>query len=176
MEPAPEHNLKTTSKVFLSRHSEVIVAADFFTVEVWTRWGLARFLVLVLIDLSTRGVEIAGIATMADGIWMGQVAHNLCDEGDRRLRGERYLIDDRDPLFTTEFLGTLAANGVKSVKLPPRSPNLKAYASHCPSSARFDTSGATRWRSQSFPFRPCIFRGGSSPGCSYKRSFLSLYA
>jgi transposase InsO family protein len=31
-------------------------------------------------------------------------------------------------LFTAEFLGILADSGVKSVKLPPRSPNLNAYA------------------------------------------------
>jgi len=31
-------------------------------------------------------------------------------------------------MFTTEFLGMLAEAGVKSVKLPPRSPNLNAYA------------------------------------------------
>ena len=31
---------------------------------------LARFLVLFLIDLSTRRVEIAGIATKANGLWM----------------------------------------------------------------------------------------------------------
>jgi putative transposase len=31
-------------------------------------------------------------------------------------------------LFTAEFLNTLADVGVKSVKLPPRSPNLNAYA------------------------------------------------
>ncbi len=106
----------------------MIVAADFFTVEVWTRSGLTRFLVLFLIDLSTRRVEIAGIATKANGIWMSQVARNLCDDGDGFLTGKRYLIHDRDPLFTTEFLGTLAASGVKSVKLPPRSPNLNPHA------------------------------------------------
>ena len=59
---------------------------------------------------------------------MGQVARNVCDEGDGFLTGKRYLIHDRDPLFTTEFLGKLAASGLKSVKLPPRSPNLNAYA------------------------------------------------
>jgi transposase InsO family protein len=128
LEPAPERNRKTTWKEFLSRHWEVIVAADFFTVEVWTRSGLTRFLVLSLIDLSTRRVEIAGIATKADGIWMGQVARNLCDDGDGFLTGKRHLIHDRDPLFTTQFLGTLAASGVKSVKLPPRSPNLNPHA------------------------------------------------
>ena len=128
LEPAPERNRKTTWKEFLSRHWEVIVAADFFTVEAWTRSGLTRFVVLFLIDLSTRRVEIAGIATKVDGIWMGQVARNLCDDGEGFLTGKRYLIHDRDPLFTTDFLGTLATSGVKSAKLPPRSPNLNAHA------------------------------------------------
>jgi putative transposase len=128
LEPAPERKRKTTWREFLSRHWEVIVAADFFTVEVWTRSGLTRFLVLFLIDLATRRVEIAGIATKADGIWMGQVARNLGDDGDGFLTGKRYLIHDRDPLFTAEFLGMLAASGVESVKLPPRSPNLNPHA------------------------------------------------
>jgi len=38
------------------------------------------------------------------------------------------LIDDRDPLFTAEFLSTLAEVGTKSVKLLPRSPNPNSYA------------------------------------------------
>ena len=33
------------------------------------------------------------------------------------LNGKRYLIHDRDPLFTAEFLGILADIGVRSVKL-----------------------------------------------------------
>ena len=52
LEPAPERERKTTWREFLSRHREVIVAADFFTIEAWTRKGLTRFLVLFLIDLS----------------------------------------------------------------------------------------------------------------------------
>ena len=38
------------------------------------------------------------------------------------------LIHDRDALFTKDFLSMLAEAGVESVKLPPRSPNLNAYA------------------------------------------------
>ena len=60
--PAPQRSRKTTWKEFLTRHWELIVAADFFTVEVWTRRGLRRFLVLFFIELSTRKVEIAGVA------------------------------------------------------------------------------------------------------------------
>src|SRR5215813_6587946 len=42
LEPAPERNRKTTWKQFLSWHREVMVAADFFTIEAWTGRGLTR--------------------------------------------------------------------------------------------------------------------------------------
>jgi putative transposase len=128
IEPAPERNRKTTWKEFLSRHWELIVAADFFTIEVWTRHGLQRFIVLFFIELSTRKVEIAGMARAANGLWMSQIARNLTDVDAGILTGKRYLIHDRDPLFTAEFLHMIADAGVKSVKLPPRSPNLNAHA------------------------------------------------
>ncbi len=67
IEPAPERSRKTTWKEFLSRHWDLMVAADFFTVEVWTKRGLQRFMVLFLIELSTRKVEIAGLAAGATG-------------------------------------------------------------------------------------------------------------
>jgi len=59
---------------------------------------------------------------------MSQVARNLSDAAEGFLIGKRYLIHDRDPLFTAEFLEILKSSGVQSVKLPPRSPNLNAYA------------------------------------------------
>jgi putative transposase len=59
---------------------------------------------------------------------MDQMARNLTDSADGLLTRKRYLIHDRDPLFTDDFLRTLKRAGVESVKLPPRSPNLNAYA------------------------------------------------
>jgi putative transposase len=128
MEPAPDRSRKTTWKEFLVRHWELIVAADFFTVEVWTRKGLQRCVILFFLDLSTRQVEIAGIASTANGLWMSQIGRRVTDAVDGILKGKRYLIHDRDPLFTAEFLNLLAGVGVESVKLPPRSPNLNAHA------------------------------------------------
>ena len=128
MEPAPQRERKTTWKEFLCRHREVMVAADFFTIEAWTRQGLTRFLVLFFIDLASRRVEIAGVAREANGLWMSQVARNLSDAEEGFLNGKRYLIHDRDPLFTAEFLEILKGSGVQSLKLPPCSPNLNAYA------------------------------------------------
>ena len=128
IDAAPERSRKTTWKEFLAQHGELIVAADFFTVEVWTAKGLKRFVVLFLIDLATRKVEIAGIASSANGLWMSQIGRKITDAVDGILLGKRYLIHDRDPLYTAEFLSLLAGVGVESVKLPPRSPNLNAYA------------------------------------------------
>jgi transposase InsO family protein len=107
---------------------KLIVAADFFTVEVWTRQGLQRFIVLFFLDLSTRPVEIAGLASPANGLWMGPIGRRVTDAVDGILNGRRYLIPDGDPWFTAEFLNLLAGVGIESVKLPPRSPNWNAPA------------------------------------------------
>src|SRR5215468_3006669 len=128
IEPAPERSRKTTWKEFITRHWEQIVASDFFTIEVWTPTGLKRFIVLFFMELSTRRVEIGGIARNANGLWMAQIARNITDDVEGFFKEKRYLIHDRDPLYTHEFRSMLADAGIESVKLPPRSPNLNAYA------------------------------------------------
>ncbi len=59
---------------------------------------------------------------------MKQIARNLTDAEDGFLNPARYLIHDRDPLFTEDFSELLKLSGVKTVKLPARSPDLNAYA------------------------------------------------
>jgi transposase InsO family protein len=59
---------------------------------------------------------------------MEQMARNLLDVEDGFLRGKRYLILDRDPLYTAAFRRMIGAAGVEVVRLPARSPNLNAYA------------------------------------------------
>ena len=112
----------------MKTHWEVLAAADFFTVHVWTCCPLTRFAVLFIIELSTRRIHIAGIESEPDGAWMSQMSRNLTDVSDGFLTGKRYLIHDRDPRFTLAFRETLAAADVQVVRLPPRSPNLNAYA------------------------------------------------
>jgi len=128
IEPAPERNRKTTWTEFLKRHWELIVSADFFTTEIWTGKGLTRYLVLFFMDLSTRKVVIAGIVSRANGLWMSQVGRHVTDAVDGILNGKRFLIHDRDPLFTAEFQNILTSVGINCVKLPPQSPNLNAHA------------------------------------------------
>ena len=59
---------------------------------------------------------------------MKQVGRNLSDGVDGFLKGMRYLIHDRDPLFTGAFRTLLRGAGVECVRLPAHSPNLNAYA------------------------------------------------
>ncbi len=128
IEPAPDRQRKTTWKEFVSRHFDQIAATDFFSVEVWTKKGLQRFMVLFFIELSSRRVQLGGIARSPNGFWMDQICRNLTDCDDGVLNQKRYLIHDRDPLYTAQFLCMLAESGIEPVKLPPRSPNLNAFA------------------------------------------------
>ena len=109
-------------------HWGAIAAADFFSVEVLTLGGLVRYFVFFVLDLKTRTVHVAGISNSPDGAWMAQLGRNLTDVTSGFLRKARYLIVDRDPLYTPQFRAVLASAGVELVRLPARSPNLNAYA------------------------------------------------
>jgi putative transposase len=109
-------------KTFLRTHLAVIAATDCFSVEVLTLTGLVRYLVLFVIDLQTRRVQIGGVVRQPYGAWMTQVARNLTDGVDGSLIGKRYQLHDRDPLFTDQFRGVLAAAGVKCLRIPAHNP------------------------------------------------------
>jgi putative transposase len=59
---------------------------------------------------------------------MKQVARNLTDGVDGFLKGMRYVIHDRDPLFTRELRDLLRTADVECIRLPAHSPDLNAYA------------------------------------------------
>jgi putative transposase len=136
--PAPERHRGPSWRTFLRAHWQAIAAADFFTVEVLTLHGLTRYLVFFVIELKTRRVEIAGIVQQPHGQWMMQVGRNLLDAVDGFLLRKRYLILDRDPLYTAAFRRLLRSAGVEPLWLPARSPNLNAYAERFVRSIRDD--------------------------------------
>ena len=116
--PAPERGKSMSWSTFLKAHWGAIAATDLFTVEVVNPFGLVRYHVLFVIDIATRCVCIGGITSDPNGEWMKQVARNLTDMWDGFLFGKRYLIHDRDPLFTEAVRGLLRNSGVKPLRLP----------------------------------------------------------
>src|SRR5712691_4618840 len=128
MEPAPQRRKAGMSWAqFLKLHWDVLAATDFFMVEVATWHGFVTYYVLVVIDLATRRVQIAGITPHPTAAFMQQCARQLTDPLEGFLLGKRYLIHDRDTKFTQAFDGLFKASGVEPILLPPRSPNLNAY-------------------------------------------------
>lgn len=59
---------------------------------------------------------------------MLQVARNLLDIVDGFLTGKRFLLLDRDPLYTSQCRALLSSARVMPIRLPASSPNLNAYA------------------------------------------------
>ena len=74
--PAPERGKRTSWHTFLRAHWGAIAAMDFLAVEVVTFTGLVRYFVLIVVDLETHRIEIAGIVHQPHGRWMAQVARN----------------------------------------------------------------------------------------------------
>ena len=127
--PSPDR--PTSWNAFLKSHADVIAAADFFTVDVWTKRGLVTHYVFFVIHHATRMVEIAGVTPNPGGNFMAQVARNLTDHVDGFLRDKKFLILDNDALFAKQFCGTLKDAGVKIVRTAFQAPDMNAFAERC---------------------------------------------
>ena len=67
---------------------------------------------------------------------MAQVARNVTMADVGFVSSSRYLIHDRDSKFCSSFQLTIEAVGIKTVKLPARSPNLNSFAERWVKSAK----------------------------------------
>src|SRR6266446_10112954 len=102
---------------FLKLHWEVLASTDFCTVETATWHGLVTYDVLMVTELATRRVQVAGTTPHPTAAFMQQWARQLTDPFEGFLVGKRYLIHDRDTQFTPAFDALLKASGVKPVLL-----------------------------------------------------------
>jgi putative transposase len=130
LKPAPERGTDSTWKTFISEHMNELAATDFFTVDVWSLLGKTSYDVLFAIHLHTRRVHIVGITAHAVEAFMVQTARilTMAETGWLTQVGARYLIHDRDAKFCAAWKDALATGGVETVAIPPRSPNLNAFA------------------------------------------------
>ncbi|MDH3505237.1 MAG: integrase core domain-containing protein [Nitrospirota bacterium] len=126
--PAPQRKKTTTWREFIRSPQNLPVATDFFTAEVWTRSGLVTYYILFFIHVGSRRVHIAGMTPHPNETWMTQMARNSTMAEWGFLTPGQYLIHDRDGKFCPAFQELLKAAELTLIKLPPRSPNLNAYA------------------------------------------------
>jgi transposase len=99
IDPAPRR-AGPTWREFLAAQAHAIIACDFLVAETVL---LKRLHVLVFIEHGTRRLHLAGVTARPTGAWTVQQARNLAMDLGDRLGTLRFLIHDRDPLFTTAF-------------------------------------------------------------------------
>jgi hypothetical protein len=85
---------------FLRSEAEVILATDFFTVDLLD--GTTVY-VLAVIEHATRRIRILGITPHPAGAWVTQQARNLLMDLDGQAATIKFLIRDRDTKFTAAF-------------------------------------------------------------------------
>jgi putative transposase len=122
IDPAPRR-AGPTWREFLAAQAHAIFACDFLVVETVL---LKRLYVLVFIEHGTRRLHVAGVTAHPTGAWAVQQARNLLMELDDRLGTLRFLIQDRDPLFTTAFREVFKSEGLRIVTILPRTPRMNA--------------------------------------------------
>ena len=126
--PDPVKQKRINWEKFIASHIDSLAATDFFTVEVLNEDKLIRYMVPFFIDIKTRKVNIAGIKHNPDGKWMAQIARNQTDAEYGFLLGKKYLIHDRDSLYTKQFDAIVECSGTKIIRLPICRPEMNAYA------------------------------------------------
>ena len=96
--------------------------------EVLSWRGLVTYYVLFFLHLKSRRVHIAGITRHPDQEWMEQIGRSATQKTWGYHHPCRYVLHERDTRFCASFRSALASGGVKTIQLPPKSPNLNAFA------------------------------------------------
>ena len=89
---------------------------------------IAKEIRTLALRMATENESWGYTRIVGDGLWMRQVARSLIDDLGGFLRGKRFLIHDRDPLYALGFHEILGYAGVAHVRLPAKRLNLNAYA------------------------------------------------
>jgi putative transposase len=124
----PSRQRPMTWRTFLRAHWPALVAADFFTTEVWTARGLVTYYTLFVIELHSRRVHLLGSTPHPDEAFVIQTMREVTDDVDHVLRAGGVLICDRDRKWSPDVDRFLGTAHVRMIRTPVLAPNCNAYA------------------------------------------------
>jgi transposase InsO family protein len=130
--PKPPRRPKAPSQrwmTFVRNHTKATIAADFFVVVTAT---FRLVYVFVIMELETRRILHSNATMHPTGEWTLQQFRE-CVSGDE---GYRFVIHDRDRIYSQELDQSLKALGLTALKTPYRSPQANAFCERLIGSAR----------------------------------------
>jgi len=115
---------------FIAMHMNSLVACDFFCKMIWTPLGKQLAYALAFIHVSSRKVFVSPSTFHPTGDWMRQQARNVSMWAQEQHLQLRFLIHDRDTMFTAAFDEPFRqSDGTTGVvKMPFRAPIANAFA------------------------------------------------
>jgi putative transposase len=122
IDPAPRR-AGSSWKEFLRAQAEGIIACDFISVD---SVFLRRFYVLLVVEIATRRVHLAGVTSKPDASWVTQQARNFVARWD--TVPFRFLIRDRDAKYASAFDEIFLTEGMRIVRTPIKAPRANAFA------------------------------------------------
>jgi putative transposase len=128
--PSPQ---KTKSKPvvpwsdFVAAHMETLIACDYFTKPIYTLFGKFDAYVLVFIHLDSRRVFMTPPTFNPDDQWLKIQIRSAVMWLDGIGVKPKLLIHDGDKKFGRMFKAFWKSEGVRCLKIPPRSPQANAF-------------------------------------------------
>jgi putative transposase len=127
--PNPRKATRQRWMMFVRNHAKAMIAADFFIV------ATAKFrlvYVLVVMEIGTRRILHVNVTPHPTALWTLQQFRE-CVTGDE---GYRFIVHDRDSIFSSELDSSLGTLGLKVLRTPYRSPQANAFCERLIGSAR----------------------------------------
>ena len=88
----------------------------------WTPCCCGASIALIVIELSSRRVHLAGITAAPDGAWTTQAARNFLMDLGARVTPVKFLLRDGAGQFTSSFDAVFTAAGMRILASPPQAP------------------------------------------------------
>jgi putative transposase len=107
-------------RTFVHNHASALVACDFATVVTAT---FRRLYVLVVMETGTRKILHCNVTAHPTAEWTAQQFREAIPSD----HGYRFLIHDRDSIFSEEVDQTIKNLGLRVVRTPVRAPQANAY-------------------------------------------------
>jgi hypothetical protein len=102
---------------------------DFFTKDVFTKYGILSYYVLIFVHWESRELIIGGTTPHPTEEWMTRRVYDL--DFDHRFRDAKYLVRDNDKIFSKEVDGTFKKIDLKIVKTAIKAPKMYSHTERC---------------------------------------------